>query len=196
MNRGARGKYAEWLTEEGLLKLESWARTGLTDDQIARNMGISRSTLSEYKKKYSDISDALKRGKEVVDILVENALLKRALGYQYIEKKSSPVEMSDEEHHALKKYSVQRFKLENPAATMEEIRAYELSISKYKMVVVEEKTKEVAPDVTAQIFWLKNRKSGEWRDKQQTEVTGADGEPLQVLFNIPRPPSITKKGKE
>ena len=53
----AKGKYQEWLTEEGLLQLESWARDGLTDEQIASNMGISRETLSQWKKKYSDISD-------------------------------------------------------------------------------------------------------------------------------------------
>ncbi|MBA9087485.1 transcriptional regulator with XRE-family HTH domain [Fontibacillus solani] len=82
----AKGKYQDWLTDEGLLKLEAWARNGLTDEQIADNIGISRSTLSEWKKKYSDISDTLKKGKEVVDIQVENALLKRALGYEFTEK--------------------------------------------------------------------------------------------------------------
>lgn len=81
----AKGKYAEWLTKEGLLKLEGWARDGLTDEQIAYNMGIKRQTLYDWKKKYADISDALKRGKEVVDREVENALLKRALGYRYEE---------------------------------------------------------------------------------------------------------------
>ena len=67
------------MTPEGLLKLEGWARDGLTDEQIAQKIGIHRDTLNEWKKKYSDISDTLKRGKEVVDLLVENALLKRAL---------------------------------------------------------------------------------------------------------------------
>ncbi|AZK44785.1 helix-turn-helix domain-containing protein [Paenibacillus lentus] len=81
----AKGKYQDWLTDEGLLKLEAWARNGLTDEQIASNIGISRSTLNEWKKKHSDISDTLKRGKEVIDIQVENALLKRALGYEYTE---------------------------------------------------------------------------------------------------------------
>lgn len=56
----AKGKYEQWLTEEGLLQLEAWARNGLTDEQIAANMGITRSTLNEWKKKYSDISDTLK----------------------------------------------------------------------------------------------------------------------------------------
>lgn len=145
---------------------------GLTDEQIAKNIGITPSTLYEWKKKYSEFSEALKRGKEIVDRQVENALLKRALGYKYVERKSEPVQMSNEEHHALKEAAMKRFKLDNPEATLEEIRAHGLSISKYKMVVVEERTKEVIPDVTAQIFWLKNRKPETWRDKQQVEHSG------------------------
>ena len=82
----AKGKYEEWLTGDGLIKLEGWARNGLTDEQIAHNCGVSASTLREWKKKHLAISEALKKGKEVVDLLVENALLKRALGYTYEEK--------------------------------------------------------------------------------------------------------------
>lgn len=81
----AKGKYKEWLTLEGTIKLEAWARNGLTDEQIAHNIGITPSTLYEWKKKYSEISESLKRGKEIVDIQVENSLLKRALGYSYRE---------------------------------------------------------------------------------------------------------------
>ena len=83
----AKGKYEQWLTEEGLLQLEAWARNGLTDEQIAANIGCACSTLYDWKGKYSEISEALKRGKEVVDIEVENALLKRALGYDYTEER-------------------------------------------------------------------------------------------------------------
>lgn len=130
----AKGKYEYWLTPEGLLKLEGWARDGLTDEQIAENMGIHRDTLNEWKKKYSDISDTLKRGKGVVDTQVENALLKRALGYSYKETTS---ELTDEGMRVTK--------------------------------VVE---KEVVPDTTAQIFWLKNRRPDKWRDKQDVQVSG------------------------
>lgn len=90
----AKGKYQKWLEPEGLLLLEGWARDGLTDEQIADRMGISRSTLSDWKTKHPDISDTLKKGKEVIDIQVENALLKRALGYDYTEEK---VEISDKD---------------------------------------------------------------------------------------------------
>ena len=72
----AKGKYEQWLTEEGLLQLEAWARNGLTDEQIAANIGCACSTLYDWKGKYSEISEALKRGKDIVDIQVENALLK------------------------------------------------------------------------------------------------------------------------
>jgi len=45
---------------------------------------------------------------------------------------------------------------------------------------VEKTIKQVAPDVTAQIFWLKNRKPEEWRDKVHQEVTGKDGGPIEI----------------
>jgi transcriptional regulator with XRE-family HTH domain len=140
----AKGKYEEWLSPEGLLLIEGWARDGLTDEQIAHNMGISRSTLNEWKKKYSDISDTLKKGKEVIDRLVENALLKRALGYTYDE-------VTEEE-----------------------------SEDGFKRKVV---TKEVIPDTTAQIFWLKNRKSDVWKDKQEINHSGGLDNSITVVFD-------------
>lgn len=77
----AKGKYGKWLEPDGLILLKGWARDGLTEEQIAHNMGISRSTLNEWKNRYPDISDTLKKGKEVVAYEVENALYKRALGF-------------------------------------------------------------------------------------------------------------------
>lgn len=75
----AKGKYEKWLKEENLLLLEGWARDGLTDEQIAKNIGIGERTLYEWKEKYPQISQSLKKGKEVVDYGVENALLSSAL---------------------------------------------------------------------------------------------------------------------
>lgn len=145
----AKGKYEQWLTEEGLLQLEAWARNGLTDEQIAANIGISRSTMNEWKNRFSDISDTLKRGKEIVDIQVENALLKRALGYTYKE-------------------------------TTREAQ-FNPQTEQYEMVVTKEVTKEVVPDTTAQIFWLKNRKPEEWRDKKDVEHSGSVNNPFAAL---------------
>ena len=96
-------KINEWLEEDKLILLEGWARDGLTNEQIANNIGINAKTLYEWKNKESKISNVLKRAREVVDYEVENALLKSAL----------------------------------------------------------------EGNVTAQIFWLKNRKKEQWREKQE-----------------------------
>lgn len=126
---GARGKYTEWLTTEGLLKIEGWARDGLTDEQIAGNIGVNVRTLYEWRNKYPQITQALKQGKEVVDRQVENALLRSALGYDY----------------------------EEEAVT-----------NAGDVVTVQKYSK---PNTTAQIFWLKNRKPKDWRDRQEIEQT-------------------------
>lgn len=145
----AKSKAMEWLEQDKLTLLEAWARDGLTNEQIAKNMGINPSTLYDYMNKFVEISNALKKGKEVVDIEVENALLKRALGYKYDEV------------------------------------TYENGIE------VKRVTKEVQPDTTAQIFWLKNRKPKNWKDKQNSENTGDDVNnriiKISDLLNNPQP---------
>lgn len=109
----AKGKYAEWRNEDKLILLKGWARSGLTDQQLAHNIGITASTLYEWKNKYPEISEAIKKGKEIVDFEVENALLHAALN----------------------------------------------------------------GNITAQIFWLKNRKPDKWRDKpvDNTQIENETG---------------------
>ena len=104
----AKGVYKEWIQGDNLLLLQGWARDGLTDEQIAHNIGITTTTLYEWKKKYADFADVLKRTKEVVDREVENALYKAAC----------------------------------------------------------------EGNITAQIFWLKNRRPNDWRDKRETALSG------------------------
>ena len=100
----ALSKINEWLEKDKLILLEGWARDGLTDEQIAKNIGISRASLYEWKKKEVDIFDALKKGKEVIDFEVENALLKKALGYtitlnkQKVTKDGDVVDITEEVH--------------------------------------------------------------------------------------------------
>ncbi len=74
------GKYREWQTEYGLTLLQGWAREGLTDADIAHNIGITTKTLYEWKNRFSDIRDALKISKDYADFLVENALFTKAVG--------------------------------------------------------------------------------------------------------------------
>ncbi|AAX53455.1 hypothetical protein [Clostridium phage phi CD119] len=72
-------KYEYWITEEGLIKIEGWARDGLTDEQIALNIGINVKTLYDWKKKYSNICNALKKGKEVIDRQLEFVFTKKSI---------------------------------------------------------------------------------------------------------------------
>lgn len=75
----AKALYKEWLKPQALQRLEGWKRSGLTDEQIANNIGIRRETLWDWQKKHPNIANALKRGKEDVNFAVENALLRKAL---------------------------------------------------------------------------------------------------------------------
>lgn len=77
-----KGKYEKWLEPDGLIRIEGWKRDGLSDEQIAHNMDISYSTLRTWRDRYPAVSAALKKGKEVVVYEVENALHKRALGFE------------------------------------------------------------------------------------------------------------------
>ena len=125
----AQGKFKEWLTEDGLKKIQSWFRDGLSDVQVAKNMGISKTTFYDWMNKYPAMSDSVKKGKQPVDFEVENALLKRALGYE-----------------------------------IEETNTFITINSKGEKVQKVNKTKKhIAPDATAAIFWLKNRRPDKWR---------------------------------
>lgn len=81
----AAGKYERWLSDEGGALLTGWARDGLSFDQIAKKMGCSSSTLRVWRREYPSIAKAIERGREVCDYQAENALFKRALGYDWTE---------------------------------------------------------------------------------------------------------------
>lgn len=130
----AKSKY-ETDVKPRLVEIEAWKRDGLTDEQICKNLGIVKDTFYKYKEKYTDFSDALKKGKEIADIEVENALFKRAIGYKYKE-------------------------------VIKEVK----EIDGKKSTYVKEVIKEMPGDVAAQIFWLKNRKSSKWKDKQDIDI--------------------------
>jgi hypothetical protein len=140
-----KGKYQEWLTEEGKVRLQGWARDGLSDEQLADKMGICTSTFYAWKNKYPEISEALKEGKDVADRKVENALYKRACGFEYEEVTTERDEINGK-------------------------------------MITKRVTKFYPPDPTSMIFWLKNRKPDEWRDKRETEVTGSGGGPLNIRW--------------
>ena len=89
--------------KEKFTLIEGWAKDGLTNEQISKNLGISKVTFYKYKESCSELNELLKKSKAVVDYEVENALYKSAIN----------------------------------------------------------------GNVSAMIFWLKNRKPNEWRDRKE-----------------------------
>lgn len=168
----AKGKYAEWITEEGLIKIEGWAKDGLTNEQIAKNIGINPDTLYTWIKRFPEISEVLKRGKDVADRQVENAMFKSAIGYQYEESHYIAVELDREEYDLKIQIELDIWNKQNPNATQDERDRFIMSIPRTKEILEKKVVKEVKPDTTAQIFWLKNRKPTVWRDKQDIEHSG------------------------
>lgn len=114
-SRGQPTKYAPKHVE-----LAFWmAKAGLTDKQIAEEMGVTEQTINNWKKAHPEFFEALKDGKETPDDQVEASLLRRAKGFTYQEGDRSRVAL---------------------------------------------------PDTTACIFWLKNRRAAEWRDKHDIDI--------------------------
>lgn len=82
----SKNRARDFLTKDGLTKLEGWARAGLTMEQISNNCGVTIQTLYNWFSKYPEIRKAVDKGKEVVDFEVENALYKSAIGYEVTEQ--------------------------------------------------------------------------------------------------------------
>lgn len=143
------------------LLFESLLQNGLSLNEICRKVGVSRTIVRIWKKKYPDFKNALKRGKDPVDRNVVSALYRSAVGYEFREVVTEPKKLSLKEIE-------ERSKMENPPP----------------IPLVEKKvtTKYIPPNVIAQIFWLKNRLPEQWKDRTDTKVTG------KIEYTIKLPP--------
>jgi hypothetical protein len=127
------------------------AQLGKVDKEISKEIGISEVTLNAWKKEHPEFLKSLKKGKEEIDQQVENTLLRRALGYSFTETKQ---------------YRKPLFASNGDPVIGPDGKQVKASIRE------EVTEKSLVPDVTAQIFWLKNRRPGRWRDKHDVEQTG------------------------
>ena len=129
-------------------------KKGYTNENLAAHFKVAVDTIYEWKKKYSEFSEAIKKGKDIFNIeVVEQCLLKRVTGFSYDEVTKEPViinkgEIADEDVE----------KGETPAEAAERT-----------LVITKVVTKKVAGDVTAQIFFLKNRSPKRWSDLKEIE---------------------------
>lgn len=160
----AKGKYEYWISKEGLLLLEAWARDGGTEEDIAKAMQISRSTLGEWKKRFPELAAALKHGKDIADITVENALYEKAVGIRQTVRK--PIKVRRVEYDSSGK-----------------------KVREQEEVVYADEEMYIPPDTTAQIFWLKNRKTEVWRERQEPKKpdTAAVNEGIQAFLVAANP---------
>lgn len=85
-NSGRKSKYPE--VQKRIPEIMAWRRQdGLSEKDVAAKLGIAPSTLEKYKTEYPEFRDALKEAKQAIISDVFAALLKRAKGYTYEEKK-------------------------------------------------------------------------------------------------------------
>lgn len=162
----------DWLKPDSLILLEGWAKDGMTMDQIAERIGISRRTLYNWQEKHVPILHALRAGKEVADYEVSNSLHKRATGYNYDEDTLELVTMSREEHDEVIEIELDIWNKKNPKATKDERDLFILSIPRKKLMVTKRVTKHVPPDTRAAMFWLTNRQPESWKSESKVEHSG------------------------
>jgi len=151
-----KGKYQEWLTEEGQALLKGWARDGLSDEQLAEKMGICVASLYNWKKQHLEILEALRTGKEAADRMVENALYKSCF---------------DRTIRVRKAFKVKEVYYDANGKRCEK-----------EHIEIAEEDVGIPANEKAQEFWLKNRRPADWKDKQQHEIAGADGGPLEFVW--------------
>ena len=81
-----KGKYSKWLEKDSLLLLKSWARDGLTNDEIARKMEINPATFYRWKNSYCEICEAIKKGREPVNVILEDTAFERATKWKTVKE--------------------------------------------------------------------------------------------------------------
>ncbi|HAB66584.1 MAG TPA: transposase [Firmicutes bacterium] len=143
----ALSKAKRWLTPENLTLLEGWARDGLTNLEMAKKMRISESTFYEWMNSHPKFSEAIKKGKEVIDYEVEAQVLKSIKGF---------VETYDQQ-----------------------------TVTKDGDVVGFKESRYIPPNMTAAIFWLKNRRPEKYNRKQVAEELEED-EGVIIVNDLPK----------
>jgi transcriptional regulator with XRE-family HTH domain len=163
--RGRKSKYDTHVYPR-LEEIGHWCREGLTEEEMCKRLGVSVSSFNEYKNQFSELLEVLKVNREIADYRVEDSLYMRALGYEYEEE------------------TFEEFEIDKPYLNgAGEWVKTELRLTK-------KVKKKQAPDVTAQIFWLKNRKPEMWRDNKILEHSG------ETTHNIKSEPDLSNLSVE
>lgn len=147
---GRKGKY-ESHVKPYLENIKHWCTT-MTENQIAEKLGVGASTFQYYKTQFPELSEVLKKGRQDLVIELRSALIKKAKGYEYTEKKvvTEEVKWPDELYAAFL----------NAGFTPAQIETA-------RLVRTEVAYKEVSPDVAALNLALKNYDKDNWANDPQ-----------------------------
>jgi hypothetical protein len=126
---------------------EKLCKLGATDKELAEFFDVCEATINNWKNDFPQFLESVKAGKVVADVQVAGRLHERALGFEWQE--AVPIKVKDVKYQDGKRVS---------------------ETERVEVVMVD---RVVPPDTTAGIFWLKNRRSGHWRDKQDHEHSGS-----------------------
>ena len=126
-----------------ILQTTKLCRQGATDEELAALFDKSTTTIDNWKKQHPEFLGALKERKLTSDMEVADRLHQRAMGLEYMEAQA----------HKLKAVEYKDGK-----------RVERLDTIMVKRVV--------PPDMTACIFWLKNHRKVEWRERQEAPQKG------------------------
>lgn len=181
----AKAEYKKWQEPDNLIKLQGWARDGLTNEQIAQKIGVRRETISVWCSKYPNIANALKKGKEVIDYEIENSLISTMKKHKIKTTTYKMVKKDDLVLKAERTKFMNMFKLDHPDATKEQILiATAENVAVYERIPMTETVTEVDPNVSSMIFWLKNRKPDVYRDQTFKKLNEANARKAIAEANI------------
>lgn len=133
-------KLEYWITkiQPRLEMISGWARSGLTDTQIAQALDISLKCLNRNMKTHNELREIIMDGREYAQLQIENALFKKAIGYKYVETTREPVKVYDENGRWA---------------------------GEFELAVTKQVKKQQAPDTGAIIYWLEHRAPDRWQQK-------------------------------
>ncbi len=105
-------------------------------------MGVSHQTFYRWLGEHGELSDTLKKGREIVNDRVEDALYRKATGQTEATEEHVHIRTEGEGENARTVKDVKKVK------------------------------KLTAPDTISMIFWLKNKRAEDWRDRKEVVFSG------------------------
>lgn len=128
--RGAKPKYQKDYARQAFV---ACSEGGFTDAKLAKLFKVTKNTVKNWKRDYSEFLASVRDGKDIWDTrMAEDCILKRIKGYRYSEE-------------------TKEVGADGKLKTTKVVR------------------KEVAGDVKAQIFWLRNRNRDRWPDTRTVD---------------------------